>query len=218
MKIECKGIHYSSLFKYCFISIFIFSILVALIGYVGGLIYPENWFGPKGISQFSLSIIGKETIEGQVDTANSLKDLIIFLVIIPISATLSSIALWVLFLIGQFIYTYFYTYTLTMSNKGLSFLSSIKYSTLGLLWSLIPMSILFAFIDKFNNITPTAMKINGEPMGIVTEIIALTLFSILGGVVLGILMYIGQNLFSIYKPLNLEVIPYKNKSTSGTNV
>jgi len=202
---ECQGIKYRSLLKYCFIGIFISSIIIAITGTIGGYFYTDNWNGPKGTAEVDITLMGETYVKDDIDTSLSVNDLLKFLIGAPLSSLVMAIFIWLLFLIGQSIYSYFYTMKLTLTDRGLSLFSSIKYCIIGFFWSLVPLSVITSLIYSRVETEPSSFKINGEPIGAITETIIIAIACLPTGVLYGLLFFLGSTVFSFYKPLKLEL-------------
>lgn len=205
MNMECKGIKYRSLLKYCFIGIFISSIIIAISGTIGGYFYTDDWNGPKATAGVDITLMGEIYVKDDIDTSVSANDLLKFLIGVPLSSLIMAIFIWLLFLIGQSIYSYFYTMKLTLTDRGLSLFSSIKYCTIGFFWSLVPLSIITSLIYSRVAPEPSTIKFNGEPIGAIGETIILAIACFPMGAIYGTLFFLGSAIYSLYKPLILEL-------------
>jgi hypothetical protein len=207
-----KGLEAGSLFKFGFVGILFSMILIALIGSVGGFISQEGWNGPKGISNTEIIIENESIVDEEIDTSNGIADLFTFLTVTPFMAVMSAGMFWFMTLVGQWLYSFFKPIELVITEKGLSFFSSIKLSMIGLFfpWVFLSMFGTFAEVIKAGGVED--FKFNGEPIGVALgvtfSLIFIPIFSAMAGAVLGFMLFSGQWLFTLIRPLKLMPIPY----------
>ena len=196
-------------------------ILIAAIGTIGGFLSQEEWNGPKGVSTTEVTVNDEKVIQEEIDTANGIGDLLEFLFITPFMAVIAAGMIWLMILVGQWIYSLFKPIKLVITEKGLSFFSSIKVSMIGIFFPWIFLSILGTSAEVVKVGGVESFNLNGEPIGITLGItltlIFIPLLSAMAGAILGFMLFLGQWLFTLVKPLNLSPIPYHKDQPINEN-
>jgi len=190
-----------------------------VIGTVGGFIFPDEWNGPKGIAESELTVNDEIVVEENVDTSEGISDLVTFLLILPITSAMSAAMIWFFILIGQFLYSLLKPIRLNMTDKGLALGSSIRLCIVGMCFSMVPLSLISTIVGIIEAGALESFNINDEPMGpglaITLSLIFIPLLSVVTGAFLGVVLYIGQRVFTLVKPLQLTPVLYNNPETGN---
>jgi len=187
-------------------------VLIASIGTIGGFLSPDEWNGPKGLGSAEVAINNEQIVDEEVDTSTGIGELFTFLTVTPFLAATSAGMVWLMILVGQFIYSLFKPIKLVITEKGLSFGSSVRISMIGVFFPWAFLSMFGSFAQVIESGGVESFTINGDPIGIVLGItlslIFIPLFSAMTGALLGLMLFLGQWLFTLVRPLSLMPIPY----------
>jgi hypothetical protein len=208
MQYKCKGLAAGSLFQFCFVGFLMFGLAAGVFSYIASHFF-ENWSGPQGETSYSMSVVDKTVTEEQVSTTDGLKRLIVFLVAFPFGAAIIASFLWLYIWLGQFLYTRFKPISLFVTNRGLGFLSSIKICFIGFFFSMTPFfwAGAIALILKISKDSTLAVgeKSFGIGFSIFMAIVLIPLILAFVGLIWGTSLYIGQRIYTIFKPLNYRI-------------
>jgi hypothetical protein len=210
-----KGLEPGSLFKFCFIGLFFFSIAIAIAGTIGGALFSDSWNGPQGVHEITSTVNNEIITNEKVETSSGISSLFSFALVVPITTAISAGMIWFFLLIGQYVYSMFKPITLIINEKGLSLTSSFKLCVIGWCCSVVPLSLLSTIVGIIETGNLESFKISGEPMtpvlAIILSLIFIPLINVICASILGISIFLGQRLFSFIKPLDLKVIEFTPK-------
>ena len=215
--INTKGLEAGSLFKLCIIGILTFSIAMALLSFVAGLVFDGEWKGPQGYTSSSYkneinNAIVSEKSEETTTTSSGIGGLVTYLAVTPFISVIFTAIIWVYVIIGIYIYSLKKPIQLKITDKGMSFSSAFKLIFIGFFVTSMLWGILTTLTSILEPEIGSWISFDGKELGVIGKLVTATIFVPIGSAVaaalMGLIIASGNYAFTMVKPISYVVNNY----------